>query len=99
MSTPDRDNGSASARPPDAGAAARRPDAGEEPVAPTGAAEKKRRNPWIWITALLAVVSVGVLAWALSVNADSDTTQEQLDTTQRSRQHAAEARHHNAGAR
>ena len=83
MTTPDRGNGSPSARPDDTGAAARRPDAGEEPVAPTGAAEKKRRNPWIWISALLAIVSVGLLVWALTVNADSDTTQEQLDAAQR----------------
>ena len=75
-------NGNPSGRPRETGATAGRADAGQEPVAPAGAAEKKRRNPWIWISALLAVVSIGVLVWALTVQSDSDNTQEELDSTQ-----------------
>jgi chromosome segregation ATPase len=38
----------------------------------------KPRNWWIWISAALAVVAVGLLAWALSVRSDLDSTEQDL---------------------
>jgi predicted negative regulator of RcsB-dependent stress response len=37
-----------------------------------------RRNPWIWISALLLLVSIGLLIWALSLRSDLDDTQQQV---------------------
>ena len=42
----------------------------------------KKRNVWIWISALLAVVAAGLLIWALSVNSDLNSTQDQVDSLQ-----------------
>jgi peptidoglycan hydrolase CwlO-like protein len=44
--------------------------------------EQKRRNWWIWISAALAVVAVGLLAWALTLRSDRDSAQEDLRTAQ-----------------
>lgn len=49
-----------------------------QPVAP-GA--KKRRNWWVWISALLALVAAGLLVWALSVKSDQESTQDELAST------------------
>ena len=43
---------------------------------------EKRRNPWIWISALLAIVAAGSLIWALTTRSDLDDTNQQLDSTQ-----------------
>jgi uncharacterized membrane-anchored protein YhcB (DUF1043 family) len=43
---------------------------------------KKRRNAWVWISALLAVLAAGLLVWALSVKSDQDSTQQELTRTQ-----------------
>lgn len=57
-----------------------------EPVStaadPAGQPQKKRRNWWVWISALLAVVAAGLLVWALSIKSDGDSTQQQLDSTE-----------------
>jgi chromosome segregation ATPase len=45
--------------------------------------EKKRRNWWIWISAALAVVAIGLLVWALSIQSDLNDTQDQLASTQK----------------
>jgi phage shock protein A len=37
-----------------------------------------RRNAWIWISALLALVAVGLLVWALSLRSDLDDTEKQV---------------------
>jgi septal ring factor EnvC (AmiA/AmiB activator) len=47
-------------------------------AAPGGQAPKKRRNPWIWISALLAVVVAGLLVWALKTQSDLDSTQQDV---------------------
>jgi septal ring factor EnvC (AmiA/AmiB activator) len=39
---------------------------------------ERRRNPWIWISALLAVVAIGVAIWALTLKSDLDSTQQEL---------------------
>ena len=74
MATPDPRDGDPSEQPRD-------PPAGDEP--PTAPEVRKRRNPWVWVSVLLAVVSVGLLVWALTVKSDSDSTQAELDSTQK----------------
>jgi chromosome segregation ATPase len=37
-----------------------------------------RRNPWIWISALLAVVAIGLLVWALSLQSDVNDSEQQV---------------------
>jgi hypothetical protein len=61
----------------------------EEPDSTVAGEGESRRNPWIWISALLGVAAVGLLIWALTARSDSDSkdqqlasTQEQLDSTQ-----------------
>ncbi len=50
----------------------------QPPVAPEQASSHKRRNPWIWISALLAVVAVGLGIWAYSAQSDLDSTQQDV---------------------
>jgi hypothetical protein len=52
------------------------------PAASPEAPESRRRNPWIWISVLLAVIAVGLLVWALAVKSDRDSTQDELDSAQ-----------------
>jgi chromosome segregation ATPase len=44
---------------------------------------KQPRNRWIWVSAVLAVVAVGLLAWALSLKSDLDSTQDKLAEAQK----------------
>jgi chemotaxis protein histidine kinase CheA len=46
-----------------------------------GEAPTKRRNPWVWISAALAIVAAGMLIWALSTRSDLDSTERELDST------------------
>jgi hypothetical protein len=62
--------------------AAGQPDHPVESVSGEGAAAQKRRNWWIWISALLGVVALGLLIWALMSRSDLDSTQEELASTQ-----------------
>jgi chromosome segregation ATPase len=39
----------------------------------------KQHNPWKWVSAVLAVVSIGLLVWALSAQSDKNDLQTQLD--------------------
>src|SRR3954468_2301955 len=48
---------------------------------PDDGAPHKRRNRWIWVSAGLAVVTVGLLVWALSTRSDLDTTKQALAST------------------
>ena len=41
-----------------------------------------RRNPWIWISALLLLVAIGLLVWALSLRSELDDTQTQVTELQ-----------------
>ena len=43
---------------------------------------KKKSNPWIWISVLLAVAAAGLLIWALSINSDLNSTQNHVDDLQ-----------------
>jgi hypothetical protein len=49
----------------------------------TSQPQEKHRNWWMWISAVLGIVAVGLLVWALSVKSDGDGTQQQLDSTQK----------------
>jgi len=48
---------------------------------PAGSSTGKRRNWWVWISALLALVAAGLLVWALSVKSDQESTQDELAST------------------
>jgi hypothetical protein len=42
----------------------------------------KPRKPWIWLSALLAIVAAGLLIWALTLQSDLDSTQQELESAQ-----------------
>jgi chromosome segregation ATPase len=42
----------------------------------------RHRNRWIWVSAVLAVIAIGSLIWALTIRSDLDATQKELDTAQ-----------------
>ena len=52
--------------------------------APDGTADPapRKRNPWIWISALLLIVAAGLLIWALTSRSDLDDTQQEVKRTQ-----------------
>jgi hypothetical protein len=70
------------------------PGTGGDDAAP--AQERKHSDAWIWISAVLAIIAVGVTVWALGMKSDNDQakddlvgaqqeladTQEQLETAQ-----------------
>ncbi len=41
----------------------------------------RRQSRWIWVSALLALVAVGLTIWALTLRSDLDNAQQGLDTT------------------
>ena len=51
-------------------------------VEPSPDIEPKRRNPWMWISAVLAVVAAGLLIWALNAQSDADSAQQDADELQ-----------------
>ena len=53
----------------------------DDPVVPAVAQPKKHRSRWLWVSALLAVVSVGLLVWGVTVTSDLHSTQDDLDST------------------
>ena len=57
------------------GAAVVAPDRAEPPERP------RRHRLWIWVSALLAIVAVGLAVWALTIRSDRNDTQQQLDAT------------------
>ena len=42
----------------------------------------KRRKPWIWLSVVLTIVAAGLLFWALTINSDLDSTQQELAASQ-----------------
>jgi type IV secretory pathway VirB10-like protein len=46
-------------------------------------APKRHRNTWRWATAVLGLVAVALLVWALVLNSDLNSTQEDLDGAQK----------------
>jgi chromosome segregation ATPase len=53
-----------------------------EPEATTVPSPVKRRNRWIWVSAALAVIAVGLLIWGLATRSDLDSTQQELASAQ-----------------
>ena len=51
-------------------------------TSPADEAPRRRRNPWVWASGLLALVAAGLLVWALAVASDRDSTQDELESTQ-----------------
>ena len=47
----------------------------------TPAEPKEHRNRWIWVSALLGVAVIGLLAWALTTKSDLDSTEDDLAST------------------
>ena len=47
----------------------------------TAGTPQRRHSRWIWVSALLAIVAVGVTIWSLTLRSDLDNTQQELDTT------------------
>ncbi len=45
-------------------------------------AQPKPRKPWIWLSAVLAVVAAGLLIWALTLQSDLDSAQQDLESMQ-----------------
>jgi len=43
---------------------------------------KKRRNWWIWVSVALAIVAAGLLIWALTIQSDLDSAQQELAAAQ-----------------
>ena len=39
---------------------------------------EKRRNAWIWVSAVLALLAIGLLVWALSLKSDLDSANDDL---------------------
>jgi hypothetical protein len=46
------------------------------------AAPRRRRNPWVWVSGVLALIAVGLLVWALAATSDRDSAQHELTSTQ-----------------
>jgi hypothetical protein len=49
--------------------------------APSSAAPEGRHSRWIWVSALLAIVAVGLAIWALSLRSELDDTKQELTST------------------
>jgi len=43
---------------------------------------KRRRNWWVWISGVLALLVIGLLVWALATRSDLDSSQDELADTQ-----------------
>jgi chromosome segregation ATPase len=48
----------------------------QDEAATSGQAPKKTHHVWIWISAVLAVVAIGLLIWALQTRSDLNDTQQ-----------------------
>jgi cytoskeletal protein RodZ len=54
-----------------------------EPTVPSSAgASPKRSNPWIWISAVLAIVAAGLAVWGFSTKSDLDSSKQDVANLQ-----------------
>ena len=44
-----------------------------------GEAVNQRRNPWIWVSAALGLIAVGLLIWGLNTKSDLDDARKDVD--------------------
>ena len=51
------------------------------PEPPAEAEPAKSRKPWIWLSAVLAILAAGLLIWALTIRSDLDGANQELDST------------------
>jgi peptidoglycan hydrolase CwlO-like protein len=51
-------------------------------VAAASADQKKKRNPWLWVSAALAIAVVGLLIWGLKSQSDLDSAQQDVKDLQ-----------------
>lgn len=65
------------------------PNDGAGSAAP--AAPGKRRNPWIWVSAALAVLAAGAVVWALVLQSDLDSAKQDNEQLQAQMDQAAQA--------
>jgi uncharacterized protein YoxC len=57
-------------------------DGGAQPSSAGAEAPPKRRNPWIWVCAVLGVLAAGLLIWALAIQSDLDSTEQDVANLQ-----------------
>jgi hypothetical protein len=53
-----------------------------EPEAATVPSPAKRRNRWLWVSAGLAIIAIGLLIWGLATRSDLESTQQDLAAAQ-----------------
>ncbi|MEP6953793.1 MAG: hypothetical protein ABI950_06990 [Solirubrobacteraceae bacterium] len=53
------------------------PAPGTQGGPPEGTGPKKHRNAWIWVSAAVALIAVGLLIWGLNTQSDLDSEQKQ----------------------
>ena len=69
--------------PPEDGPPPAKPPADETMGgSPEGEAPKKGRGPWIWVSAVLALVAAGLLIWGLTAQSDLDSAEEDTQKLQ-----------------
>ena len=56
------------------------PPAPDAAPTPPDEVPKNKRNAWIWVSAGLGLVAVGLLIWALTLRSDVDSTKGELDS-------------------
>jgi hypothetical protein len=52
------------------------------PGPPEDPGSNKRRNPWVWISLVLALVAADLLIWALNTQSDLDSAEQDADELQ-----------------
>jgi uncharacterized protein YoxC len=52
------------------------------PAAVDDEVQEKHRNPWIWVSAALAVLAVGLLIWGLNTKSDLDSANQDVKALQ-----------------
>ena len=82
MVDPGTDAGDAAPDPAEPAAPDPAAPAAPDPAEPAAPEQAKRRNPWIWISALLALVAVGLAIWAVGVKSDRDQANDELEASQ-----------------
>jgi cytoskeletal protein RodZ len=51
-------------------------------VPPGGPPTKKHRNPWIWVSGVVALVAVGLLIWGVSTQSDLNNSEDDVSELQ-----------------